>query len=260
MARNWKFYSCELDGAAAAIFVDVTLKPEAPVERLPWLLSVSTNLKAPLPDGLCGKEENQVLYDVEDVLTAAVTEWLGGLFCGRVTTRGRRDFFFYAEKSENLDELIQRAGGMFPGYQFKTEQRKDLEWKQYLEVLYPTPEQRQRIMNWDQLYILQCEGDVHETPRRVEHRAYFPAVDRGCEFRKAAEAAGFQFESEMQATDKAGNPLFGITVARVQAITQEEIGATTMALLHLAEHCGGKYNGWEAPVMTGELDGSGSFQ
>jgi hypothetical protein len=116
-----------------------------------------------------------------------------------------------------------------------------------LNVLYPSPEDIQRIANMDLLDVLRKKGDVLSVAREVQHWMYFGSEESRTQFRDAAMAVGFRAASE--SISKADLP-FGIVIARTQSIEQKSIDSTVIELLHLSRRFDGDYDGWETPVVT----------
>ncbi|HET9475243.1 MAG TPA: DUF695 domain-containing protein, partial [Steroidobacteraceae bacterium] len=96
MSDEWDFYFARVDDAPAAIFIDLGIRAEVPLEKRPWLLWVWTQLQAPKPDGLATNEEAARLNAVGEALDAVVSATCGAQLVARVTGGGRREFYFYA--------------------------------------------------------------------------------------------------------------------------------------------------------------------
>ena len=125
--------------------------------------------------------------------------------------------------------------------------QEDSEWGQYLNVLYPSPDDLQRIANMDLLDVLREKGDVLTVAREVQHWMYFGSEQSRSQFRDTATAAGFRVISE---STSEGSLPFGIVLARTQSIEQESVDRTVIELLNLTRRFDGEYDGWETPVVT----------
>ena len=167
--------------------------------------------------------------------------------CGRITTDGRREFYFYGETEDGFRQAVSAGMKGFDEYRFDIGSQRDSEWDQYLNVLYPSPEDLQRIANMDLLDVLLKRGDVLTAAREVQHWIYFPSESARILFRDAAAAMGYRIVSE---PNSKGELPFGIVVGRAQSIEQASIDRTVIELLHLSERFDGEYNGWETPVVT----------
>jgi uncharacterized protein (TIGR01619 family) len=247
MAENWKPYLCNVNGKIASIFVNLGLQDSAPIASKPWLLWTSVYFQTPRPDGLSDRKEAPTLYKIEDALNSCVSRACRAVPCGRITTEGRREFYFYGETKDGFSLAVEAAVKSFEGYKWDLGDEEDPQWDQYFDVLYPSPEDLQRIANMDLLDVLVQRGDVLSVAREVRHWLYFPSESSRALFRDAAVAVGYQMVSESSA--KRDLP-FGIEVTRTQSIEQHLIDATVIELLHLSQRFDGEYDGWETPVIT----------
>jgi uncharacterized protein (TIGR01619 family) len=248
MTDNWKPYLCEVNNKVASIFVNLGLRNSAPVMSKPWLLWMWVHFQTPRADGLSDGKEAPTLYKIEDALNLCVSRICRAIPCGRITTEGRREFYFYGETKDGFRKAVGDAMTGFEGYKFDLGEQKDLLWEQYLNVLYPSPEDLERIANMDLLDVLAEQGDIHTVAREVHHWMYFRSESSRSSFRDAVTGAGFRIVSESIVE---GNlPPFCIVVARVQAIEQKLIDETVLELLRLVQRFEGEYAGWETQVVT----------
>ena len=135
----------------------------------------------------------------------------------------------------------------FEWYEFDVGEQEDSLWEQYLNVLYPSPEDLERMVNRDLLDMLVEQGDILTVAREVQHWMYFPSDPSRALFRDAAVAAGFKILSD---SSSEGKLPFGIAVARTQSIEQGSIDRTVVELLNLSRRFDGEYDGWETPIVT----------
>ena len=187
--------------AVASIFVDLGLKAFAPNEKRPWLLWVWVEMRSPRDDGLSSAEEAPRLFEIEESLKAMINPACGAQLVGRITGSGRREFYFYAEEPGELDEALNRALTSFADYRVQSGSKFEPEWEQYLELLYPSATNLQRMMNRRVLELLAEKGDVHETPRKVEHWLQFPEEAARDACRETLLAIEFALEGEYHDED-----------------------------------------------------------
>jgi len=247
MTDNWKSYILRVNESLASIFVNLGLRDEVPVTSKPWLLWAWVYFQSPRPDGLSDSKEAPTLFKIEDALTAQVSRTCRAVLSGRITTEGWREFYFYGEAKDGFADGASTALAGFEGYRFDTGEQEDSLWEQYLNVLYPSPEDLERIKNRDVLDVLVDKGDVLTAAREVQHWIYFRSEQTRASFRETAVKAGFRVKSESQVE---GHLPFGISVARTQPVEQGLIDATVIELLRLAQRFEGEYDGWETPVVT----------
>ncbi len=250
MTETWKPYLCKVNDRSASIFVNLGLRDAAPIMSKPWLLWTWVYFQSPRRDGLSDRKEAPTLFKIEDALNLCISRNCHAIPCGRITTDGRREFYFYGETKDGFPEAVAEVAEAlagFEGYRFDVGDKKDSLWEQYLNVLYPSPEDLERIANMDLLDVLVEKGDVLTVARGVQHWMYFRSESSRALFRDAAVRAGFRIVSE--STSKGDSP-FGISVARTQAIEQRLIDETVVELLRLVQRFDGEYSGWETPVVT----------
>src|SRR5713101_5141418 len=195
MTDNWKSYILRVNESLASIFVNLGLRDEVPVTSKPWLLWAWVYFQSPRPDGLSDSKEAPTLFKIEDALTAQVSRTCRAVLSGRITTEGWREFYFYGEAKDGFADGASTALAGFEGYRFDVGQQEDSLWEQYLNVLYPSPENFQRIANMDLLDVLVEKGDVLAVAREVQHWMHFRAESSRSSFRDAAVGAGFRIVS-----------------------------------------------------------------
>ncbi len=246
MTENWKPYLCNVNDKLASILVDLGLREIAPISSKPWLLWTWVYFKSPRADGLSDGKEAPTLYKIEDALALCVERACKAIPCGRITTEGRREFYFYGETKEGFHKAVEAALTGFQ-YRFSAGHQEDPLWEEYLNVLYPSPENLQRISNMDLLDVLKAKGDVLTVAREVQHWMYFDSERSRSLFRDAVAVAGFRIVSE---SDSQAELPYGISVARTQSIDQRSIDHTVMELWNLSRRFDGEYDGWETPIIT----------
>jgi uncharacterized protein (TIGR01619 family) len=245
--KGWKTYLCNVNSKPASILVNLDLMESVPITTKPWLLWAWVYFKSPRRDGLSDSGEAPTLYEIEDALIAHISEACQAIPCGRITTEGRREFYFYGETKDGFRDAARAGMSGFESYKFSLGEQKDPLWKQYIAVLYPSPESLQCIANMELLDVLVEKGDVLTVARDVEHWIFFGSESSRSSFRDAACAAGFTLATEKTSDGK--HP-FAISVIRTQPIDQGSIDSTVIELLNLSREFGGEYDGWETPLVT----------
>jgi len=247
MTDNWKPYLCNVNGKLASVLVNLGLRDSVPIASKSWLLWVWVYFQSPRADGLSEGKEAPTLYKIEDALTSCLSRACQAVLCGRITTEGRREFYIYGETKDGFRKAAREALARFTGYKFDVGEQEDQSWGQYLNVLYPSPEDLERIANVDLLDELVKKGDVLTVPREVQHWMSFRSEQSRALFREAAAGSGYGIVAE---ADSDGEFRFGISVTRTQSIEQNLIDQTVIELLRLCHNFHGDYEGWETPVVT----------
>ena len=246
MGDRWDFYLCKLNDLAASIYLNLALAETAPDKEKPNLLWLWVEMKWPSDDGLSSNSEFDTLCEIEDQITEAVKSRFDAAYCGRITTDGRREFYFYAASPLRLEQAVEEALAKFKGYEFECGSKPDPEWKQYFDVLYPSEETRQCMENRRVLHVLEKNGDTLQRPRDVWHWIYFRTDAARKEFLVAAIPLQYRLQSESDNEDK---PLpKEICIVRFQSVKQNEIDDAVTELFRLAKAHGGEYDGWETQM------------
>jgi hypothetical protein len=98
MGDDGTSYFSNVNDQLASIFVNLgLLVGDAPIASKPWLLGVWVYLLSPRPDGLSASGEAPTLFMIEEALHALIGRNCHAIPCGRFTTEGRREFYFYGE-------------------------------------------------------------------------------------------------------------------------------------------------------------------
>src|SRR5579862_4772711 len=159
MADNWKSYFCTVNWKLASVRTNLGLRDSLQSATKPWLLWVWVYFQSPRADGLSASEEAPKLFEIEDALASAIARSCDAVICGVITTEGRREFYFYAENSDPFESVVSEVVRLFAGYKYDLGSQEDPFWSQYLNVLYPSEEQLERIANRDLLDHLLEQGD-----------------------------------------------------------------------------------------------------
>jgi regulator of RNase E activity RraB len=248
MSDQWDFYFANVNDKLASLFLDVGIRERVPDPSRPWLLWVWVYFQSPRDDGLSDAGESKVLADIEDAITETISSSLDGVFVGRITTDGRREFYSYATDFVGFEDAIAGCMSKFPSYQWDSGSLQDPNWSQYLDVLYPTPRDWQRIQNRHVIEHLQSLGDRLQKKRLVSHWAYFPDEATRGRFVAGIEDLGFSIlQQQVDSDSQAVNPM-SVSFERLDDVDWDSINQVTLELFELADSCSGQYDGWETSV------------
>src|SRR5262249_3139590 len=137
---RWAFYFVNVNDKLASIALDLDLRGQAPVKSKPHLLWVWVYLRTPKPNGLSDNREFDAVAAIEDKLVQALSSGCNAVQAGRITSNGRREFYFYGADGINFDASVSLALNEFPQYRYESGSQDDPQWAQYLKVLYPSEE------------------------------------------------------------------------------------------------------------------------
>lgn len=249
MSDQWEMYFSSVDEQPAAILVDIGVGETAPDPDRPILLWVWLQMKSPDDNGFASEQEESKLTRIEDTFIDAVELTTGAALVGRVTTCGRREFYFYAKSEEGFDDTIAEAMQQFDQYEYETGSQTDDEWAQYLEVLYPNAEDAQQIFNRQTIDNLVEAGDTLTTPREVNHFVNFRSTDDRSRFVAAAASTRFEITGEDFDDDPDCELPYSVSLSHVSPVDEETIDEVTFELFDLAQEFDGEYEGWETRVV-----------
>ena len=240
MSSHWDFYFKQIDGNPASIFADLGLRPAAPDASRPHLIWMLVQMKEPTPNGFSSSAEAPALGAIEDTIVSLIQAF--AIFAGRITTAGRREFYFYTAEPERSLAAISKGMTAHPGYRFDAGSRLDPSWSHYLASLYPTSEDMLRIRNRHLVEALKKSGDDIAAPRSIDHWLYFATPEARGAFIRDATQNGFTVHAEHnQPSEGRPNP-FGLIIQR--ADVPARIDGVTIELLRLARHHNGDYGDW----------------
>lgn len=256
MSDEWDFYFGRVNGAVSSIFVDLGIRADVPLEKRPWLLWVFVQLQSPTAEGLSSNSEGPRLHELGEALDARVSAACGAQMVGRITGAGRREFYFYGEEPGPLDEAVTVAMKDFGEYAPECGSTLEPDWDQYLNLLYPSGTNLQRMFNRRVLEALAERGDAHETPRQVDHWLEFPDEEARAACSDTLVAIEFKVESEFLSEEDDDEMPCTLVVSRVDSVDSHTINGITLELARLAQEHGGRYDGWESPVVADPADGN----
>lgn len=170
---DWDAYVLDMKGKPVSIVVDLSLAARAPMKDRTMALVVRTRLRNPGSNGQPAMEEIPRLDSLEEDMAARLSKATGAIYAGRFTQRGLREFCFYALDSVGYAEALYAAFAAYPGYEWLGKAVADKAWSNYFDMLYPAPDQLERMRFRRQSDALRQAGDPLERPRPIEHRLRF---------------------------------------------------------------------------------------
>lgn len=253
MTGQWDFYQCKVNNKPASIYLDMGLKQAAPDPKRPAILVVWLYLRHPHPDnGLSTDAEFDVLVEIEDRLCAALKRAYDAVYAGRITTEGRREFYFYSTACADIEATVRAALAPWGGYTIDAWGQPDQQWKQYLNVLYPKAASMRWMSDKAVIDVLGERGDVAEIARPLTHFSYFPTAAGRDAFSGAIAGAGFRICKQTETGPPGDARPFGVVYELTQTPKLAQVFETTELLMRLSEKHGGEYDGWECPVTGPE--------
>ena len=245
---HWEIYVTFVDDNPAVILVDVGIAQVAPLEDKPTLAWLWVHVKTPDEEGFPTEEEDMKLNEIEDALTDSL-ELGDAEYVGRITSDGRREFYFYTSDAAQFREAATAAMITAPEYEFEIDDADDADWQHYLDVLYPSAEDFQQIHNQHVISRLYDAGDSLTEPRPVDHFANFATEADRESFITAAAELGYEAASRPERTEEETEFPFAVGLIRVDSVDAETIDRITFELFELARQHDGEYEGWGSKVV-----------
>ncbi|NOQ73604.1 MAG: DUF695 domain-containing protein [Crocinitomix sp.] len=244
---HWDFYFLNVDDVISSIYLNLSLAEKSKNSSYGTLFWFSLKMNNPREDGLSSQEEFDFLQKFEDNLISFVSNNIDGTYVGRLTTNGRRDFYFYVSDGAILESSIPLFMEGFSNYAYESRSIMDSEWEQYYNFLYPSPRDLQKIMNRGVVGQLERNGDNLTKARNVFHWIYFRNEISMNEFIK--QAIDWEYKIENSVFDKAlGEHPYVLSISRIDFVDYSRIDEHTLPLWELAHENNAKYDGWETSV------------
>ncbi|RIX50264.1 DUF695 domain-containing protein [Paenibacillus nanensis] len=242
MSDNWNTYMTYIDHKPASFLLDLDPWGSGEYDHFIHLYQLRLVLNEPTDEGLTTNEEASDLYAIED----AIHDVLSGhyLFVGRITTDGRRDFFYYTD-SDDGSELKRLAAKHIVSHKYSVDRVEEQSPRSFYEqFLYPDQLSWKRMLNRQLVDKLTELGDDLRKPRPVNHWIYFSSEESCRLFMKKVQKEGFQIEEQNRQQDR-----YSLRISRKDEVQLHAINEVTDFLVHAAQECNGDYDGWETQVI-----------
>lgn len=244
--EDWGVYFCRwFDEQPACVRVNLALAllEFDPQEKYTKRIQLSVMLKNPDENGFPTKEEEETLYQIEDLLDSIIKE-KEGILAAFLRWDKRLSVFTYVEDEKGYEEAFAVAlKEQFPGYEYKFWVDEDEEWETYFNALYPDKYEYQGILNNRLIYQIQMDGDTM-VPRVLEHCLYFKTKEKRKEFLEKVETEGFRRIDERadEVVDETNEYPYQLVVGREDDF--KDTNRVTWYLMEKAEELDGEYDGW----------------
>ncbi len=245
---RWHFFPCAMGDEQAFIFVNTGIEKKINVAPSS-LAKLELTYKSPRDDGLPTREEYEPVRAIEDRIeqfSKEENDW----YVGRITVGGNRIFYIYTSRSEASWELFLQHLMEESGYTMRLIYREDPNQTGYREDLYPTDDDWQVIKDLQVIENLETHGDDGTEIRRVDHWVYFESELAAADFLVWAESD--RFTTEPKYSHKTDEGDYCLRLFHYGSLKIGDISSHTITLRRMAEKYGGRYDGWEAPIITPE--------
>ena len=245
--EDWGFYFSNVDDIIGSFYIDLGLVKVAPLVDKPNLVWFSVNMNNPREDGLSSNEEFETLSAIEDRLQEFINSKHNSIYAGRLTTDGRRDFYFYMGDTTLYDKSISESMVAYPSYTFDFGIKEDRLWESYLNFMYPNPRQFQSIQNRRVIDNLEKNGDPLTKARPVDHWIYFKTESDRADFLEKIKPLKFDIVSGDEKTSFGDFP-YKLHISRIDKVDLDSVDDYVLDLWEFANECNGDYDGWETSV------------
>lgn len=245
---DWDFYCCEIERKKAIISVDLNLACAAPNPKLPYYFYISVPILKKTSDGLPFPSELPMLCQVEDHLLDVLLKRVTGVFAGRITCNGYRDFIFYVQNPASARVLAKLALQSYPNLQASIGWKSDEDWDLYNNYLFPNEKELNYIYNNRQISQLQSQGDTLEQERKLRHTLFFPDIETRDQFIVLAIDDRFRIDETAALAQNPKIPHM-VKISRYDSVQIDSVNILTAQLIEMATRFSGIYDGWESPLM-----------
>lgn len=249
MSENWGSYFADMGGYTASIVFDDGISSKINSIQLPMALRLKLSLREFREDGLPTSDEGKRISQLDEQINAAIVK-AGGIYLGRVTVNGVRWVMSLVKQDckDLVNELKLLAASA--KYQMQVFTEEDQEKEIYWKDLYPTPDDRQVMLDMQVLDSLAQHGDDHILERPIHHWLI-------CNSRQDAEKCAEKLDKKVFRDTKVEKISQGllrkakwcVLTTHIGTVLLNDITKHTIQLARLAKETGGEYDGWETPVM-----------
>lgn len=246
-SQQFDFYFTQVDNIIGSMFVDLGLYNYAPVSDRQNLVWISLKLNDPREDGMTTAEESEILYDIEDQIESTLSKAHNAIWAGRLTSNGKRDYYFYFENIDLYEKTISELMVQFPTYEYDYGTKLDKDWETYFNFLYPSPREMQCLQNRRVLDSLEENGDPLTKSRQVDHWIYFNSESNRENYIQKILTKNFKIESKEFDNDS-DDEKYPLQISRVDNVDIDSVNEYVLFLWELANEHNGRYDGWETSV------------
>ena len=246
--EGWDVYMAQYEKGPGSTVINMALRQVAPVKNLPYILVTGVKFKDCGNDGFPSKAEFNTLYKISDSVKTIIEHHITNKLAGTFTYQCERlDYYYISDTAGIRQKLTGLYTKRFKEYEPYISIKQDMDWKAYLDFLYPTEDIYESMTNQKVVLKLQQAGDKLEKERQVDHWIYFTTEnDQNC-FISYATSNKFKIESKGQTKDP--KRPFKLQISRIDKADLSSISKITLELRKQAERCKGDYDGWETFVI-----------
>jgi len=225
------------------INIEVDMNAYAYSKKYSWLFSIFIKYEA--------QEDNQEAYEefleTKESLIIALEHDNKAKFVGLRVVDGWSEFYFYAESSKDLDNVVAKM--LTPSnYVYESNVVKDAKWDFHHKNLSPTDLELANIQSEKIIFLLQEEGDDLSVVRPVEHYLSFTTPTQKNRFLNTLDIEGFTFKDDIESDEFE----HGIALVKEHSVESEAVNAAVKELFDAVQKEKGFYEGWST-ILASEI-------
>jgi uncharacterized protein (TIGR01619 family) len=246
--ESWDTYVFPLNGRPVSVMLNMALKERATGLNRPYAVILRTKYPDVDASGFPGESDRHTLDTMENQLEEAIRESNGGIYAGRFTQRGLREFYFYVLDTVDIVPRCTEVMANFPRFAWLAKVVYDRNWTNYMEVLYPSGPELEKMENLKMIRTLQKKGDDLSRVRKIEHTLYFRVAANRRSFLIDPALQGFNV-SEMPVERSATDDYpYQLIIWKHDKPELTRMNTITRMLTVVAGKYGGRYEGWKTFV------------
>ena len=247
--EDWDNYIISVNNHPVSIVVNLALKEKAPLKERPFVIILRTKYSVSDSSGFPSPEIIGTMDSIEFALEAKLKTSLGAVYAGRFTQRGLREFYFYALDTTQYLTACAAVMDKYRGFPWLSKALTDKTWSNYFEVLYPSPNELEKIENRRMIETLQDKGDPLMTARKIDHLLYFKSVAGRQSFLEAVDMPGLTIDEMPAEKTELGDYGFRLKISRSDIPDNLTMNKITIYLRELSIKYNGIYSGWQTYVL-----------
>ena len=186
---------------------------------------------------------------IEDLVSQRVSAALDGIYAGRVICEGWSTFVFYlpTARADRVHDLATVIGDLGP-YEWEWMAEDDPKWDYFTGFLYPDVLSLEAMANRQLVENLEAKGDRLEVPREIDHRAYFPTLERATAAAAKLRGVGFRTD-EAEVFEDDVRP-WALDFHRVDSLANGRPDDFCAEILSIVLPHEGSYDGWGTVIQN----------
>jgi len=225
------------------INIEVDMNAYAYSKKYAWLFSIFIKYEIEADN----EEAYEEFLETKESLIIALEHDNRAKFVGLRVIEGWSEFYFYAESSKDLDNIVSKM--LTPSnYMYESNVVRDAKWDFHHKNLSPSDLELANIQSEKIIFLLQEEGDDLSIVRPVEHYLSFTTPTQKNRFLNTLNLEGFTFKDDIE------NDEFehGIAIIKEHSLQSEEVNTIVKEVFDAVKEEKGFYEGWST-ILASEL-------